>query len=413
MQNKVSQIYLSRPGILCCAGDSPDAFFDAALRGSQHGIKPVTADRVGPSSEGRNFLAGRIAEGDLPDISHEVPKNRSFRIAAAALEQIRGTVEQVRSACGSERIGVCAGSCDNGSEASFLAHKAYYAGGAFPADYDLRFQGASFTAEYIAHALGVSGPAFTVAAACASSAASIIKGAQLIKAGLCDAVIVGGTDIASETVLLGFSALEAVSDGVSNPFSKNRKGITLGEGAAFFVLSREPLKGDGSGIELLGYGESADAFHMTAPRADGSGAVRAMREALSNAGKKPDDIDYVNLHGTGTPLNDSMEALALAAVFPASAPLVSSTKPVTGHTLGAAGALELALCWMALDAASKNAEGKGKVPLHCWDGVSDGELPPLHLVGKEDGAQKLRICMSNSFAFGGCNVSLVIGAAGG
>jgi 3-oxoacyl-[acyl-carrier-protein] synthase-1 len=255
----------------------------------------------------------------------------------------------------------------------------------------------------------VSGPAFTLSTACASSAGAVIKAAQLIRAGICDAVIAGGVDIASETVLLGFASLEAISDSVCNPFSKNRKGITLGEGAAFFVVSKEPFEPEGSGIELLGYGESADAFHMTAPRADGSGAIRAMGEALSRAGKKPGDVDYVNLHGTGTVLNDTMEALAMAAVFPDSAPLVSSTKPITGHTLGAAGALELALCWMTLYSASQDTEGKGRVPVHCWDGMPDGELPSLRFAGTEKGSQKLRICMSNSFAFGGCNTSLIVG----
>jgi 3-oxoacyl-[acyl-carrier-protein] synthase-1 len=129
-------------------------------------------------------------------------------------------------------------------------------------------------------------------------------------------------------------------------------------------------------------------------------------------------VDYVNLHGTGTVLNDGMEALAMAAVFPDSAPAVSSTKPITGHTLGAAGALELALCWMALYAAANAKEGKVRVPVHCWDGEPDGELPPLRFAGKgdaasgEEGAQKLRICMSNSFAFGGCNTSLIVGREG-
>jgi 3-oxoacyl-[acyl-carrier-protein] synthase-1 len=390
------RVWLSKPGLLCCAGNGPAAFFDAAVRGSQHGIRPVT------SSGGRNFLAGRIVGDDLPG---NTPENRSFRIAAAALEQLRGAVEQARAAYAAERIGVCVGSCDNGSEGSFAAHKAYFATGVFPAAYDLRFQSASFTAEYIAHSLGVSGPAFTVATACASSAGAVIKAAQLIRAGLCDAVVAGGADIASETVLLGFASLEAVSASVCNPFSKNRRGITLGEGAAFFVMSKDRLPGEGGGIALLGYGESADAYHMTAPRADGSGAVRAMREALSRAGKKPGDVDYVNLHGTGTVLNDSMEALAMAAVFSESAPLVSSTKPITGHTLGAAGALELALCWMAL--------ADGRAPAHCWDGAADGELPPLRFAGKgeasQEAAQEFRVCMSNSFAFGGCNTSLIAG----
>jgi 3-oxoacyl-[acyl-carrier-protein] synthase-1 len=236
-----------------------------------------------------------------------------------------------------------------------------------------------------------------------------VKASELIRAGFCDAVIAGGADIASEAALRGFASLEALSGEVCNPFSRNRKGITLGEGAAFFVLSPE----GGSGIELLGTGESADAHHMTAPRPDGAGAARAMKEALDNAGLKPADVGYVNLHGTGTPLNDSMEARAMAAVFGAGGPLspcgppVSSTKPITGHTLGAAGALELALCWMASACTGDAAWA----PVHCWDGERDEELPHLRFSGKGEAvpAERPGICMSNSFAFGGCNVSLIIG----
>jgi 3-oxoacyl-[acyl-carrier-protein] synthase-1 len=132
-----------------------------------------------------------------------------------------------------------------------------------------------------------------------------------------------------------------------------------------------------------------------------------MEEALASAGIKPGDIGYVNLHGTGTPLNDSMEALAMRAVFGENQPPASSTKPITGHTLGAAGALELALCRMALERASNG--GGIPLPLHCWDGVGDEELPPLRLVGIADRAEKIRYCMSNSYAFGGCNVSIILG----
>jgi 3-oxoacyl-[acyl-carrier-protein] synthase-1 len=254
-----------------------------------------------------------------------------------------------------------------------------------------------------------------VSTACSSGAGALIKAAELIRAGVCDAAVAGGLDIASETALLGFASLEAVSEEVCNPFSKNRRGITLGEGAAFFVLSSRDFSG--AGIELAGIGESADAFHITAPRADGGGAIRAMEAALKNAGIGPEDVGYINLHGTGTPLNDSMEARALAAVFPApeEAPLVSSTKPITGHTLGAAGALELALCWMALQGSAATAGPAGgtepaaaALPVHCWDGVYDDELPVLRFAAPGDGAANLRVCMSNSFAFGGCNISLIL-----
>jgi 3-oxoacyl-[acyl-carrier-protein] synthase-1 len=150
----------------------------------------------------------------------------------------------------------------------------------------------------------------------------------------------------------------------------------------------------------LGWGESADAHHMTAPRPDGSGARAAMEEALNMAKISSGDVDYINLHGTGTLLNDSMEALAIQAVFADKAPLLSSTTPITGHPLGAAGALELALCRMALT--------EGALPAHCWDGQLDEEIPHFNFVAPNTSA-KPKICMSNSFAFGGCNTSLIIG----
>jgi 3-oxoacyl-[acyl-carrier-protein] synthase-1 len=334
-----------------------------------------------------------------------------FRIADAALEQIRSDVEKVIASYGPSRVGVCIGSCDNGSELSLAAHEAYAAAGRFPENYELRYQGASYPAEYVARRFDLAGPVLAVSTACASGAGAISGGAELIRGAFCDAVIAGGVDVVSKTVLFGFDALEAVSDAPCNPFSKNRKGITLGEGAAFFVLSREPL---GLPIALLGAGESADAYHITAPRPEGGGAIRAMEEALAAAGITPGAVGYINLHGTGTPLNDAMEALAVASVFPdaAGGPPVSSTKSVTGHTLGAAGALELALCWLALSRSGESQPGtaaRRSLPVHLWDGVYDETLPLLHFVRGNTVAEDLRICMSNSFAFGGCNVSLIIG----
>ena len=164
---------------------------------------------------------------------------------------------------------------------------------------------------------------------------------------VCDAVVAGGVDIASNTVLMGFNSLEAVSAGkITNPFSKNRCGITLGEAAAFFVLTRENLFE--TGIALLGYGESCDAYHMTSPDPEGKGAALAISEALKRSRLNPSEIDYINLHGTGTRFNDSMEAKAVKKVFGGSSILCSSTKPMTGHTLGAAGALETAVCFESI-----------------------------------------------------------------
>ncbi len=352
-----------------------------------------------PDKSGK-FPVGLIS-ADLPKVDFPPDAyaggTRIIRIINAALEQIRPDIEKAVAKYGKEKIGVCFGSCDNGSEGSLLAHQVFLAQGSFPQDYNLRFQSASFPAEFIAEKFGLSGHVFTVATACASGASAIIRGAELIRSGLCGAVIAGGADIVSDTVFAGFHSLEAISDSLTNPFSKNRKGLNLGEGAAFFLLDSET----DSAVELLGAGESADAYHITAPGTDGVGPAKAMMSALVDAGLDSGQIGYINLHGTGTELNDKAEGLAMKEVF-GDVPPISSTKPITGHTLGAAGALEAAICWMVL------TEQRG-LPVHCWDGVRDEEIPVFPAV--TEGQKTPSVCMSNSFAFGGCNVSLILGTS--
>jgi 3-oxoacyl-[acyl-carrier-protein] synthase-1 len=373
----MKNIYLSPPALICCAGKNRNEFYESCLNGNQSGIK------------GPGFPTGRVT----------VESPRILRLIDAALEQIRPVIEKAVSKYGGEKIGVCLGSCDNGSEASLKAHDEYFTNGSFPQDYDIRFQSAAFPAEYIAAKFNAQGPVITTATACASGASAIIRGAEMIRAGICEAVIAGGADIVSQTVFLGFNSLEALSDSLTNPFSKNRKGINLGEAAAFFLLDSEPHGDTRENIELLGYGESCDAYHMTAPAPGGEGPAKAMREALLNAGIEPRQVGYVNLHGTGTVHNDAAESKAMRAVFKEYNVPASSTKPITGHTLGAAGALETAVCWMAIN------EGKG-IPVHKWDGVKDDGLP-FHPSPGRSGAPS--VCMNNNFAFGGCNVSLIIG----
>ena len=400
----MKKIYLSAPGLVCCAGKNRDELYESCLNGYQGGL--VMHELPGHGGE---YPVGFIGE-ELPAAVFSEPSKyagdtRIIRVINAALEQLRPAVEKAVSKYGPEKIGVCYGSGDSGSEASLLAHRALFQNNAFPEDYSLRFQG-TFSVEFISRKFGLSGPAFSVATACASGASAMVRGAELIQAGHCGAVIAGGADIVSQTVFAGFHALEAISSSLTNPFSKNRKGINLGEGAAFFLLDSEEI----SGVELLGAGESADAHHMTAPGPDGAGPARAMRAALKNAGITGGQVGYVNLHGTGTPLNDKTESLAMQTVFGAAyppSPRVSSTKPITGHTLGAAGALEAAICWMAL------TEQRG-LPVHCWDGVRDEEIPfsPVDLSANDGSAKETpAICMSNSFGFGGCNVSLILGRA--
>lgn len=356
--------------------------------------------------------AASIDPNTLPPVADKWFDNRVNRLAQAALSGINGdglddTIRKAVEKFGADRVGIFIGSCDNGSEASLSALRCFKETGKYPEGYVLDMQRADFPARFIAERYGIKGSILVHSTACASSASAFISARNSLYAGHCDVAIVGGVDISSLPVILGFASLEAMSDQPTNPFSANRSGLTLGDAAAFFVVTREPcpeLCAEPT-LKVIGCGESADADHITAPRADGMGAVQAMHTALEDAGISADQIGYVNLHGTGTRLNDSMESKAIAKVFGseengASVP-VSSTKALTGHSLGAAGALEIAFCCMSL----KNG---GVLPAHLNDGVVDPAFPAVHLVAPGEIANGLKYCMSNSFAFGGCNVSLIV-----
>lgn len=266
----------------------------------------------------------------------------------------------------------------------------------FPGTYDYQQQELSAPANFLADWLQLSGPAYVISTACTSSARALMSARRLLDLGLCDAVICGGVDSLCKLTLNGFSALEAVSDTRCNPFSRNRDGINIGEAAVLFLMSRQPAP-----IALLGSGASCDAHHISAPEPSGKGALQAMRKALACAKLAPEQIGYLNLHGTATQHNDAMESLAVASLFPDGVSC-SSTKPMSGHTLGAAGALEAAFCWLSLR--------HGQVPPHVWDGEADPALPALQWARVGEPLKNTRL-MSNSFAFGGNNVSLIIGEA--
>ena len=387
------KIYLSKPGVISSAGTDLEELFASLVSGDQSGIKQYK------TFSGDTFFAARIDGSKLKPSTGRLDM-KIIRIEEAALDQIGKTIEKAKSKYGADRIAVCVGSCDNGTEFSIAGHKKYFENGAFPEDYSIEMQGADYVSTFIAEKYSLKGPVCTFSTACSSSAGAIIKAAELIKSGICDAAVAGGIDIASDTTLDGFASLEAISEKITNPFSKNRSGITLGDGAAFFVLSKEPLDESVPKICLLGYGESCDAHHMTSPDPSGAGAKKATEKALSNAKIKPEEVDYINLHGTGTKFNDSMEAKAVDAVFGTYKVPCSTTKPITGHTLGAAGALELAICFATIT--------NNLLPPQIWDGVFDEEMPELNFINKNNNLHQTRICLSNSFAFGGANACLVI-----
>lgn len=400
---------MSEPGIACAAGNNAAAFWRTLTTGSQDGLVKVK------THSGREFFAGKIPDAALKKTGarHDM---RVIQIEELALSQIAPLVEAAKQKYGAARVAVCVGCCDNGSEFSVAGHREYFEKGAFPKNYTLEIQSADYPATYAKERFGLAGPAYVFATACSSSGSAIIKAAQLIRAGIVDAALCGGVDVASDTVLLGFDSLEAVSETKTNPFSANRSGITLGEGAAFFLMTKDKGLANNCPVALLGWGESADANHMTAPLADGSGALAAIKEALADAGLDASKIDYVNLHGTGTKLNDSMEAKAVSEAFEkvlAALPC-SSTKPMTGHTLGASSAVELAACWLSIVNNDGAAADEIKLPLHVYDGQRDPALARLNFIQKDTKINKsTTVCMSNSFGFGGCNVSLIIGKANG
>lgn len=325
---------------------------------------------------------------------------RINRLSEMVLRDLEPSVQKAIAKYGAERIGVFIGSCDNGAEISVNALRYQKEHGHFPEGFRLDQQKADFPLRYVMTRLGLKGINSLQSTACGSSASVVATAKHHIAIGDCDAAIIGGVDIASLAVVLGFNSLGAVSDKLTIPYSKNRSGVTLGDGAAFFLVSKDP---EGAQFKITGIGESSDADHVTAPRADGEGARIAIQRALDDAGLSAADIDYVNLHGTGTHLNDSMEGRAVYNVFGDKVPC-SSTKGLTGHTLGAAGGLELGICCLVLS----DINPEGILPVHCYDGEYDPEIPPIRLVAKGDKCKGIRRIQSNSFAFGGCNISLIV-----
>ena len=327
---------------------------------------------------------------------------RSNRLAQLGLLQdgFDASVARAATRHGAARIGVYLGTSSSGILETELAFRERHpASGALPAA--LRFHetfSVYSVAAFVRQRLGLSGPCCTISSACSSSAKAFAAAQRAIAAGLCDAAVVGGVEALCFTTLQGFAALELISRRPCRPFDVERDGISIGEAAAFALLDKSDPGGER--LALLGCGESADAFHMSTPHPQGLGASRAMRDALQAAGLAAADIDYLNLHGTGTRNNDPAESAGVSAVF-GNRVACSATKGWTGHTLGAAGAVEAVLTLLAL---------------------RDGFVPGTANTRRADPQFGLRLelqtaprplwhAMSNSFGFGGSNCSLVFGRA--
>jgi 3-oxoacyl-[acyl-carrier-protein] synthase-1 len=394
----VTPAFLTSYTLVSCLGRGLEATAQA-LRAGRSGLKPCDFETVD-----LNTWIGEVV--GLDDIS--LPKHlsrydcRNNRLALQAFQTdgFEDRVFDVIKRFGAQRVGVFLGTSTSGILQTELAYRRRdAASGALPADFDYLGTHSTFSLSSFARAyFGLQGIALTISTACSSSAKVFAAAARQLELGLIDAAVVGGVDSLCLTTLHGFASLNLTSSQPCRPYDAHRDGISVGEAAAFALIERTRSHRAGE-VALLGVGESSDAYHMSSPHPQGLGARMAMEAALSSAGLSPSDIGYLNLHGTATPANDSAEGRAVANLFPAGVPC-NSTKGATGHTLGAAGAVEALICAMALDS--------GHLPASPGTLLLDPTIALSYcLRGSPSG---LNYAMSNSFGFGGSNCSLVLGA---
>jgi 3-oxoacyl-[acyl-carrier-protein] synthase-1 len=379
-------------------------------RGLERHAEALAAARGGlrPNDFGAAALPCWIGRVDgLEDAAQALPPElahwdcRNNRLAWLALRQdgFPARVEAARARYGADRVALVLGTSTASIGATEEGYRRLDPDGGLPDD--LLYPGLhtphSLTA-FAAEALDLRGPALTVSTACSSSAKVFASAERLLRLGLADAAVVGGVDTLCGSVLYGFNALELVSPEPCRPFDQARRGISIGEAAGFALLERAAAAP--AAARLLGYGESSDAHHMSAPHPQGLGAELAVREALARAGLDAAAVDYVNLHGTASLKNDEVEARLVARLFPPTT-RASSTKGYTGHTLGAAGILEAAVALLAIE--------HGLVPGTLGCEHPDPACGPQ--LALRSGSARVNVALSNSFGFGGNNACLVLAAA--
>lgn len=369
-----------------------------ALRSDRSGLRPYDFEPAGLDT-----YIGRVEgvedcrlEGDLHSFDC-----RNNRLAQMALQTdgFAGAVARAAARHGPDRVAVIMGTSTSGIDAGEAAYRTRKsANDDLPESFDFGATHDFYSLpRFVRQYLQLAGPAMTVSAACASSSKVFADAWQWIEAGLCDAAVVGGVDSLCHLTLRGFHSLELLSSDRCRPNDVKRSGLSIGEAAGFALIER-PATLEPQSIALLGYGESSDAHHMSAPHPEGKGANLAMRAALARAGLRPGDIDYINLHGTGSKANDRVEAKAIFEIFERSVP-TSSTKGWTGHTLGAAGITEAVISCLCLR--------EGIVPRNLFLETLDPDLPCLVQEATID--RPIQRVLTNSFGFGGNNASLILG----
>ncbi|MFC4891664.1 beta-ketoacyl-[acyl-carrier-protein] synthase family protein [Pseudofrancisella aestuarii] len=387
-------VYLNDLGIINALGDDKNSVIGALFK-NQTGV-----------TESKNLISGRktlvgSVKSNLPLIPSNLSEYdcRNNRMLLHACLQIQPTIEQIITKYGQNRVGIVLGTSTSGIDNGEKAFIYNEENGHFPEEYSYKQQETGGISNFLKAYLGLKGVSYTISTACSSSGKAFASAKRLIEQNICDAVIVGGCDTLCQLTLNGFDCLESISENVCKPFSIDRNGINIGEGAALFILSKEP-----SEISLTGVGESSDGYHITAPDPTGNGARLAMLQALEMAKLSSKDIGYLNLHGTATIKNDEMEREAVLNTFNNYLLPCSSTKNLTGHTLGAAGATELGLCWLLLS----TKYNPNRILPKQYD-TKENLIPDMEIIMNSI-SWTSPYFMSNSFAFGGSNVSVIIGS---
>lgn len=374
-----------------CLGAGKHANWEA-IKSERTGLQPCTFYQI-------SDLITWV--GEVSDLERPLPAEfsdydcRNNRLAWLALQQddFIASAQAAIARHGAERVGVFLGTSTSGIHQTELAYMESMA--PLPEWYRYATTHNPFSvADFVQHVLGTTGPAMVISTACSSSAKVFASAYRAINNGLCDAVIVGGVDSLCLTTLYGFNALQLVAPDKCKPFDLHRNGISIGEAGGYALLEKDT----DSDFALLGYGESGDAYHMSSPHPEGEGALLAMQIALTKAGLNPTDIDYINLHGTGTVANDSAESKAVGALF-GTTTWASSTKGWTGHTLGAAGIVEASIGLLSMT--------HGQIPNNLHLETRDTTMNIA--LAEQMHNQPVKRVLSNSFGFGGSNCSLILG----
>jgi 3-oxoacyl-[acyl-carrier-protein] synthase-1 len=369
-----------------------------ALRAQRSGLAPCNFETVQLDT-----YIGQVPGIDERSLPSEISdyECRNNRLALLGLKQDGFMAATARAVdrYGAERVGVFLGTSTAGMLETEIAFRSLDANGMLPASF--KYAGSLdfySLASFVRKVLSLQGPAAVVSTACSSSAKVFGMARRYMQLGIIDAAVVGGVDSLCLTTMYGFHSLQLTSPVQCRPFDKHRDGISVGEAAAFALLE---VMGDSNvpgTLALLGVGETSDAHHISSPHPEGAGARSAMQAALADAELPASAVDYINLHGTGTPSNDGAESKAVEGVLGTEVPC-SSTKGYTGHTLGAAGALEIAICAIAV------SDGFMPSGLNCT--LIDPECRINYLRSLGDAGP--RVALSNSLGFGGTNCSVVIG----